>query len=61
MPLVALLGAPQYHSRFGFVPAKEFGVIPPENADKPGSFHREYRMRSDTAAIIKSIGTPRIG
>ena len=30
VPLVVLLGAPEYYSRFGFRPAKELGVIPPE-------------------------------
>jgi putative acetyltransferase len=30
VPLVVLLGAPQYYGRFGFRPAKELGVIPPE-------------------------------
>jgi putative acetyltransferase len=30
VPLVVLLGSPQYYSRFGFRPAKELGVIPPE-------------------------------
>jgi putative acetyltransferase len=30
VPLIVLLGAPQYYSRFGFRPAKEFGLIPPE-------------------------------
>ena len=30
VPLIVLLGAPQYYSRFGFRPAKELGVIPPE-------------------------------
>jgi putative acetyltransferase len=30
VPLVVLLGAPQYYSRFGFRPAKELGVLPPE-------------------------------
>ena len=30
VPLVALLGAPQYYSRFAFRPATELGVIPPE-------------------------------
>jgi len=29
-PLIALLGAPQYYNRFGFQPATELGVIPPE-------------------------------
>ena len=32
VPLVVLLGAPQYYSRFGFRPAEELGVIPPEPA-----------------------------
>jgi putative acetyltransferase len=30
VPLVVLLGAPQYYSRFGFRPATELGVLPPE-------------------------------
>jgi len=30
VPLIVLLGAPQYYGRFGFRPAKELGVIPPE-------------------------------
>ena len=30
VPLVALLGAPQYYGRFGFRPAEELGVIAPE-------------------------------
>jgi putative acetyltransferase len=30
LPLIVLLGAPQYYGRFGFRPAKELGVIPPE-------------------------------
>ena len=30
VPLVALLGAPEYYRRFGFRPARELGVIPPE-------------------------------
>ena len=30
VPLIVLLGAPEYYSRFGFRPAKELGVIPPE-------------------------------
>ena len=30
VPLVVLLGAPAYYSRFGFRPAKELGVIPPD-------------------------------
>ncbi|HEX3226133.1 MAG TPA: N-acetyltransferase [Gaiellaceae bacterium] len=30
VPLIVLLGAPEYYSRFGFRPATELGVIPPE-------------------------------
>jgi len=30
VPLIVLLGAPQYYGRFGFRPAKELGVIAPE-------------------------------
>ena len=30
VPLVVLLGSPQYYGRFGFRPAVELGVIPPE-------------------------------
>jgi putative acetyltransferase len=29
VPLIVLLGAPEYYSRFGFRPAKELGVISP--------------------------------
>ena len=29
-PMIVLLGSPQYYSRFGFRPALELGVIPPE-------------------------------
>jgi putative acetyltransferase len=31
VPLVVLLGAPQYYRRFGFRPARELDVIPPES------------------------------
>lgn len=30
VPMVVLLGAPQYYGRFGFRPAQELGVISPE-------------------------------
>ena len=30
VPLIVLLGAPQYYGRFGFRPAQELGVIAPE-------------------------------
>ena len=31
-PLVVLLGDPAYYGRFGFRPAAEFGVLPPDDA-----------------------------
>lgn len=31
-PLVALLGEPAYYSRFGFIPARTFGIQPPDDA-----------------------------
>lgn len=31
-PLVALLGDPAYYSRFGFAPARELGVVAPDEA-----------------------------
>jgi putative acetyltransferase len=30
VPMIVLLGSPQYYSRFGFRPAQELGVISPE-------------------------------
>ena len=32
VPVIVLLGSPQYYSRFGFRPAQELGVISPEPA-----------------------------
>ena len=32
VPMIVLLGSPQYYSRFGFRPAQELGVISPEPA-----------------------------
>ena len=29
---IALLGSPDYYSRFGFVPATSLGVLPPDEA-----------------------------
>ena len=31
-PLVGLLGDPGYYRRFGFVPAREVGVVAPESS-----------------------------
>ena len=30
VPMIVLLGSPRYYSRFGFRPAEELGVLPPE-------------------------------
>jgi len=30
VPLIVLLGSPQYYGRFGFCPARELGVLPPD-------------------------------
>jgi len=30
VPMIVLLGSPRYYSRFGFRPAQQLGVIPPE-------------------------------
>jgi putative acetyltransferase len=32
VPLIVLLGEPKYYGRFGFRPATQFGVLPPEPA-----------------------------
>jgi putative acetyltransferase len=44
VPLVVLLGAPQYYGRFGFRPAEELGVISPDPAWGAG-----FQARSLTA------------
>jgi putative acetyltransferase len=31
-PFIALLGAPAYYSRFGFVPSTRYGILPPDPA-----------------------------
>ena len=44
VPLVVLLGAPEYYSRFGFRPAQAFGVISPER-----EWGDAFQVRSLTA------------
>lgn len=34
-PLVALLGHPTYYPRFGFEPASEYGIEPPDGRQRP--------------------------
>ena len=50
VPLVVLLGAPQYYGRFGFRPAKELGVIPPEPAWGEGFQARALTAYTDSFA-----------
>jgi len=49
VPLIVLLGAPQYYSRFGFRPAQEFGVLPPE--PKWGDAFQARPLAAYTAAV----------
>jgi putative acetyltransferase len=50
VPLVVLLGSPQYYVRFGFRPALELGVVPPE--PKWGSAFQARPLRAYTPAIV---------
>ena len=49
LPLVVLLGSPQYYSRFGFRPALELGVVPPE--PNWGSAFQARTLSAYTTAI----------
>jgi len=49
VPLVVLLGAPEYYGRFGFRPAKEFGVISPE--PEWGDAFQARALSAFTAAV----------
>jgi putative acetyltransferase len=51
VPLIVLLGAPQYYSRFGFRPARELGVIPPQ----PG-WADAFQARPLTAYTVSIAG-----
>ena len=48
--LIVLLGAPQYYSRFGFRPANELGVIPPEPEWGDGFQARPLTAYTDSVA-----------
>ena len=50
VPLIVLLGAPQYYSRFGFRPAKELGVIPPE--PEWGDAFQARRLTAYTESVV---------
>jgi putative acetyltransferase len=49
VPLVVLLGSPQYYARFGFRSAVELGVVPPE--PKWGSAFQARPLRAYTPSI----------
>ena len=49
VPLVVLLGSPQYYGRFGFRPAVELGVMPPE--PKWGSDFQARPLRAYTPSL----------
>ncbi len=49
VPLVVLLGSPQYYGRFGFRPAAELGVTPPE--PKWGSAFQARPLRAYTPSV----------
>ena len=49
VPLVVLLGSPQYYGRFGFRPAVELGVMPPE--PKWGSAFQARPLRAYTPSV----------
>jgi putative acetyltransferase len=53
VPLVGLLGAPEYYSRFGFRPAREFGVIAPE--PEWGDAFQVRRLTAYTASVAGSF------
>lgn len=50
VPLIVLLGAPQYYSRFGFRAAEELGVIPPEPEWGDGFQARPLAAYAETVA-----------
>ena len=49
VPLVVLLGSPEYYGRFGFRPASELGVIPPE--PEWGSAFQARPLRAYTSSL----------
>jgi putative acetyltransferase len=49
VPLVVLLGSPDYYGRFGFRPAVELGVMPPE--PKWGSAFQARPLRAYTPSV----------
>ena len=51
-PAVVLLGDPDYYRRFGFVPAEDLGVRPPEPA-----WGRSFQLRTLTAWQGGPVGT----
>ena len=50
VPMIVLLGSPQYYARFGFRPAHELGVIPPE--PRWGEAFQARPLTAYTRAIV---------
>ena len=50
VPLVVLLGSPQYYGRFGFLPAVELGVAPPE--ERWGTAFQARPLRAHSSEIV---------
>ena len=50
VPLIALLGAPEYYRRFGFRPARELGVTPPEPEWREGFQVRPLNAYTESVA-----------
>jgi putative acetyltransferase len=55
-PLVALLGSPDYYSRFGFVLAAGLGIDPP--AGDPPEYFQAVRLRDHDPAFRGTLSWP---
>ena len=51
-PLVAVLGSPEYYSRFGFRPSLESGIDPP---DPEWGHHVQVRMLDESAVCASGV------
>ena len=51
-PFIALLGAPAYYGRFGFVPSTQLGIAPPDPA-----WGEHFQVLSLTAFDAATRGT----
>jgi putative acetyltransferase len=50
VPLVVLLGSPRYYGRFGFCPAVELGVAPPD--ERWGAAFQARPLRAHVPDIV---------